>query len=94
MTNNKLNIEYGVLVNPHEYIDLRKNSKTADIVKNSKISKFVQFRENTFIYKTDSGFTFTIPLEDIKGATLLNEDKTILFMRWIRKEVELLNNNC
>lgn len=62
---------------------------TSDIIKASKFSKFVSYREGNFIYETDQGYQFTIPLDDISGATLLNEDKTIFFMRWIRKQVEL-----
>ncbi len=61
---------------------------TAQIVKESKLSSFVSYRNGSFLYKTDKGFSFEIPLTDIDGATLLNEDKTIFFMRWIRKQVE------
>ncbi len=61
---------------------------TAEIVKGSKISRFVLFREGYFHYRTDNGFDFTIPLEDIGKASLLTEDKTIYLMRWIRKQVE------
>lgn len=59
----------------------------AEIVKGSKTSKFSSYRENVFYYVTDSGFVFTIPADDVAGATLLPEDKTIFFMRWIRKQL-------
>lgn len=39
-------------------------------------------------YKTESGFPFSVPVEDTKGATFLLRDKGILFMRWIRKAME------
>jgi len=65
---------------------------TANIVKTSKTSRFVSYRDKNFIYETDQGFQFNIPLEDISGATLLSEDKTIFFMRWIRKQVELMKH--
>lgn len=61
---------------------------TAEIVKGSKVSKFVLFREGHFHYRTDSGYDFTVPLDDIDKASMLAEDKTIYFMRWIRKQVE------
>ena len=65
---------------------------TAEIIKNSKSSKFKFYREGNFHYITDNGFEFIIPLEDITGATLESEDKTIFFMRWIRKHNDFLNN--
>ena len=67
--------------------------KTSEIVKSSKITKFLFYREGNFMYETDNGFRFPIPLEDIGKATLNNEEKTIFFMRWIRKYNEELNNN-
>ncbi len=40
-------------------------------------------------YKTTkSGFPFSIPHEDLRGATFLPFDKGMLFMRWIRKALE------
>ena len=65
--------------------------KTSKIIKSGLKSHFVLYREGNFIYRTDSGFEFPIPLEDIEKATLLAEDKTIYLMRWIRRHVELLN---
>lgn len=61
---------------------------TAEIFKSSKITKFTHYREGNFYYETDSGFSFVVPLEDVTGATLNAEDKTIFFMRWIRKSLE------
>lgn len=61
---------------------------TAEIVKASKVSNFISYRNNNLIYETDNGFSFSIPTEDVKGATILAQDKTMFFMRWIRKQVE------
>lgn len=58
---------------------------TAQIVKGSKVSRFVKYRNGTFWYVTDSGFEFIIQAQEMAGVTLLAEDKTIFFMRWIRK---------
>ena len=63
-------------------------NSVAEIVKGSKVSNFVSYREGNFSYLTDSGFHFVVPLEDISGATLNTQDKTIFFMRWIRKQFE------
>ena len=65
---------------------------TAEIVKNSQSSHFQLFRNNHFIYKTDNGFYFSVPLEDVGKASMLANDKTIFFMRWIRKQVETNTN--
>jgi hypothetical protein len=42
-------------------------------------------------YKTDSGFQFPIPLSDTEGAEFPSEDKALVYMRWIRKRIEVLN---
>ena len=47
--------------------------------------KFKYYRDNQLFYKTESGLTFPVPIEDIGNATFLAEDKGILFMRYIRK---------
>lgn len=64
-----------------------------DMVKDGKKVTFVHYREGEFMYKTECGFLFPVPLSDIGTATLLNEDKAMLFMRYIRKHVETLKHN-
>jgi len=51
---------------------------------------FLYYRAQHLYYKTESGFIFTVPIEDCGGATFLAEDKAITFMRYIRKELEFL----
>lgn len=41
-------------------------------------------------YKTDSGFQFPIPLSDTEGAEFPAEDKALIYMRWIRKRIDIL----
>jgi hypothetical protein len=60
-----------------------------EMVKNKKVH-FVFYREKELYYKTDDGFVFPVPIEDIGNATFLAEDKAILFMRYIRKYLEKL----
>ena len=62
------------------------------MVNNNKKVKFVSFREGNFIYVTECGFEFPVPLTEIGTATLLAEDKALLFLRYIRKHVETLNS--
>lgn len=51
---------------------------------------FVSYREGNFIYRTDDGFEFPVPLSDVGNATLLATDKALMFMRYIRKHVETI----
>lgn len=49
---------------------------------------FQFYRKGELFYKTDSGFEFTVPVEDCGDGVFLNEDKAMLFMRYIRKQLE------
>lgn len=60
-----------------------------EMVKDGKEVEFVYFREGNFIYKTECGFEFPVPLDDIGNATLLTKDKAILFMRYIKRHKDL-----
>lgn len=62
--------------------------KISDHVKGK--TTFQYFRENVLYYKTDTDLLFPIPIDDTNGATFLNEDKSIFFMRWIRKHLDTL----
>ena len=62
-----------------------------DLVKDKNV-EFLYFREGNFIYRTEDGFEFPVPLSDIGSATLMANDKAIYFMRYIRKHIELTNN--
>lgn len=50
---------------------------------------FSYYRGSSLWYKTEDGFFFPVPIEDIGAATFLAEDESILFMRYIRKQMEL-----
>jgi hypothetical protein len=52
--------------------------------------KFKYYRENELWYETHDGFLFPVPINDTGNATFKDEDKGILFMRWIRKYMEAL----
>lgn len=57
---------------------------------------FRSYRDGIFYYDVArftekaelESYEFQVPMEEIKGATLLNRDKAIAFMRWIRKNIE------
>ena len=64
-----------------------------DMVKDNKRVTFVRFKDGELWYSTEDGFEFPVPVADIGSATLLATDKALLFMRYIRKHVELLDRS-
>jgi len=52
--------------------------------------RFRSYREGELWYATDCGFVFPVPVDDLGNATMLHEDKAILFMRYIRKHAALI----
>lgn len=61
-----------------------------DIVKNNKVH-FDSYRAGFFYYTVtvkENTYRFPIETNDIGQATLLKEDKAIIFMRWIRKAID------
>lgn len=57
-----------------------------DMVKNKKVT-FLFYQNGELWYTTESGFKFPVPTHDVGTAAMNAEDKAILFMRWIRKEI-------
>ena len=66
-----------------------KSMNITELVKNKRAG-FVHYRDGNFIYETEDGFQFPVPLADIGTATLLAEDKALFFMRWIRRHLETM----
>lgn len=62
-----------------------------DMVKDNKQVTFVHYREGELWYRTEDGFEFPVPVADVGSATMLASDKALLFMRYIRKHVDMLN---
>ncbi len=52
-----------------------------------RIVKFKAFGDGKLYYRTESGFEF--PVDELSGATFYAEEPAHLFMRWIRKQLEL-----
>lgn len=63
-----------------------------DHVKGDQKVHFRFYRDGQFHYITDSGFEFPVPLTDVGSATLLAEDRALIFMRWIRRQAAALKN--
>jgi hypothetical protein len=63
-----------------------------NFVKNNNRVHFQYYRQQHFYYRvrdTESGiaYVFPVPYEEIGDATLADEDKAMLFMRYIRKAI-------
>ena len=61
------------------------------IVNNQKV-RFSFYRDGQLWYETECGFRFPVPIADVGTATFLVEDRAILFMRYIRKYMETLED--
>ncbi len=61
------------------------------IVNNQKV-RFNFYRDRQLWYETECGFRFPVPIEDAGTATFLVEDRAILFMRYIRKQMAALES--
>jgi len=59
------------------------------VINNQKVH-FAYYRANELWYETENGLKFPVPISDIGEATFLATDKALIFMRYIRKQVEAL----
>lgn len=62
-----------------------------DMVKDSKKVKFVFYKQNELWYETECGFQFPVPIADAGDGVFLVEDKALLFMRYIRQHIKMLD---
>lgn len=58
-----------------------------EMVKDKRVH-FDFCRGTSLYYKTDDNFLFEIPISDLGDAVMPRDDKAILYMRWIRKQME------
>lgn len=61
-----------------------------EMVGKGKVVEFVYFRKNELWYKTEDGFMFPVPISDTGDGTFLPKDKAMMFMRYIRKQLEFI----
>lgn len=61
-----------------------------DRVSGDKQVTFVRYRDGELWYVTEDGFEFPVPVADIGTATFLARDKALLFMRYMRKHLEMV----
>ena len=63
-----------------------------DMVKNGKKVNFTHYFDGQLWYVTESGFKFPVPIDDIGTATFLAEDKAMMFMRYIKKHMKVIED--
>lgn len=63
-------------------------STLKELVAGDQRVHFQLYRKGELHYKTSSGFDFVVPIEDCGDGQFLAEDKAMLFMRYIRKQLE------
>jgi len=63
------------------------------LVKGTK-ARFIFYRDKNLWYEIVDGpeFEFPVPIEDVGNGTFLREDKAIMLMRYIRKHLEVIEN--
>lgn len=70
------------------------------LVADGKTVRFVKYHDGALWYTVDCAmphlgvdlFEFPVPIADIGNATFLARDKAMLFMRYIRKHLQLLKD--
>ena len=64
-----------------------KDSGLTEMVRPPKRVRFIHYRDSELWYETECGFEFPVPISEAGTATFHAEDKAILFMRYIRKQM-------
>jgi len=59
-----------------------------EMVQNNKQVHFEFYQNGELNYKTEDGFEFPVPIADTGDAKFLAQDKAMLFMRYIRKQMD------
>lgn len=63
-------------------------SDLKNLVKGGKRVRFDFYRKGELHYRTEDGFQFIVPTSDCGDGVFLAEDRAIIFMRYIRKQLE------
>jgi hypothetical protein len=71
-------------------MDKKSNTFLKECIKGKVI--FQYYRKGNLYYLCENGFAFPVPTSDCGDASFNREDKAMMFMRYIRKELKLLEN--
>jgi hypothetical protein len=58
-----------------------------EMVANNQKVRFCFYRDGLLWYDTECGFRFPVPIEEAGTATFMAEDRAMLFMRYIRRQL-------
>jgi hypothetical protein len=61
-----------------------------EMVAHGRKVQFTHYKNGDLWYVTETGFAFPVPIADIGDATFLATDKAVLFMRYIKKHMAML----
>lgn len=61
-----------------------------ELVANNKMVHFQFYRKGELWYATDCGFEFPVPVEDTGDGVFNSSDRAMLFMRYIRKQLQAI----
>lgn len=59
-----------------------------EMVQGDRKVHFNFYRKGELWYKTECGFEFPVPVADTGDGTFLASDRAMLFMRYIRKQID------
>lgn len=65
-------------------------SSIKEMIAGGKIVTFMFYRKNELWYVTECGFEFPVPIADTGDGVFLATDKAMYFMRYIRKQLEAI----
>jgi hypothetical protein len=64
-----------------------------EMVSGDQKVRFTRYLDGNLYYTTSCGFEFPVPTSDVGNATFLAEDRAMLFMRYIRKHLKLIEDS-
>ena len=70
--------------------ELTMASRLTELVKGKK-ARFIHFVDKQLWYKTDCGFEFPVPLDDVGTTLFVAEYNAIRLMKWIRIHLGMID---
>lgn len=62
--------------------------KVREHVEKNQKAQFEFYRGSTLYYRTDKGLLFEIPVSETGDAVFKNQERAIILMKWIRRQLE------
>lgn len=62
-----------------------------EMVNNKQKVRFRYYRDGELWYATECGFEFPVPVSDTGTGLFPAEEKAILFMRWLRRQIAVVD---